>query len=165
MLDQNTLHQDVRRWRMSEGLAEQDSGVGGYALMAHILVQGVEEAATRGVTIDESLHQVASEEGRAAAASIAPAQRATHARDLEALSRALAGHGYQPEPGVEGELVLVTCPFDTLARSHTALVCALNQSFVRGVVEGLGCSEVDAALEPHVSYCCVRGRLHDEPGV
>jgi predicted ArsR family transcriptional regulator len=61
-------------------------------------------------------------------------------------------------------VVLGNCPFDTLAREHTALVCGLNHAYVQGVAEGLGCAGVDARLEPGAAHCCVtayRASRHD----
>ena len=129
-----------------------------YGLMAHILVAGVEQAAAQGQPIDESLRRAAAEEGTRAAESVPADERATSPRDIAALSNALARYGYEPRTGADEELLLVNCPFEALARSHTTLVCGLNLSFVEALTEGLGCSEVDARLEPHDAYCCVRGR-------
>jgi predicted ArsR family transcriptional regulator len=63
------------------------------------------------------------------------------------------------EPRVEGaRLVLENCPFDRVAREHTALVCGLNLDFVCGVVDGLGCGGLTAGLEPSPGRCCVSVR-------
>ena len=72
------------------------------------------------------------------------------------LTRVLADQGF--EPRVEDDVVLLSnCPFDTLARAHTALVCGLNQAFVQGVADGLGC-EATACLDPEPGWCCVKVR-------
>ncbi|HEY0904562.1 MAG TPA: helix-turn-helix domain-containing protein [Marmoricola sp.] len=76
---------------------------------------------------------------------------------LERVAEALDDVGYEPRI-VEGVMVLENCPFDRAAREHTALVCGLNLDFVRGVVDGLGCAEVDATLEPSPGRCCVSAR-------
>ena len=55
-------------------------------------------------------------------------------------------------------MVLENCPFDRVAREHTALVCGLNLDFVGGVVEGLGCVGVRTTLEPSPGRCCVSAR-------
>jgi predicted ArsR family transcriptional regulator len=55
-------------------------------------------------------------------------------------------------------VVLANCPFDALAKEHTELVCGLNQSFVQGVADGLGCERVVALLEPEPGNCCVKTR-------
>jgi predicted ArsR family transcriptional regulator len=56
-------------------------------------------------------------------------------------------------------MVLENCPFDRVAREHTALVCGLNLDFVRGVADGLGCDGVTATLEPASGRCCVSARV------
>ena len=54
--------------------------------------------------------------------------------------------------------MLTNCPFDALAREHTALVCGLNEEFVGGLIEGLGCTGWQPCLEPAPGTCCVRLR-------
>jgi predicted ArsR family transcriptional regulator len=74
----------------------------------------------------------------------------------------LEGQGY--EPHVEADvIVLNNCPFDTLAKKHTDLVCGLNRDFVQGVAEGLGCAQVAACLEPEPGRCCVKARAASRP--
>ena len=76
---------------------------------------------------------------------------------LAVLAGALRGHGF--EPRVEGDtVVLANCPFDTLAKSHTELVCGLNRCFVQGVADGAGCTDVTAHLDPEPGLCCVKAR-------
>ena len=75
-------------------------------------------------------------------------------RDLAAV---LAGQGYEPVVSARA-VSLANCPFDALARRHTALVCSLNRSFVQGVADGLGCTGVTAHLEPDPGHCCVTVR-------
>ena len=78
---------------------------------------------------------------------------------LAALAEVLATQGY--EPRVEHDaVVLANCPFDSLARKHTALVCGLNESFVQGVADGLGCPAT-ACLETSPDRCCVTARPAD----
>ena len=110
---------------------------------------GVERAGS-GAPLDEAIEQAATDAGRAVGAEAAPG-------DVAAFTRVLSAHGF--EPRLDGDTVLLAnCPFDTLAKSHTALVCGLNQSFVQGVADGLGC-DVTACLEPEHGMCCVKGRL------
>ena len=73
------------------------------------------------------------------------------------MARVLEGQGYEPQ--VEADVVVLSnCPFDSLARKHTDLVCALNRDYVQGVAEGLGCTQVAACLEPGPGRCCVTAR-------
>lgn len=120
-----------------------------YDLVGHILASGVERAA-EGESLSSAVDHAAAETGRAAGAAVAPG-------DLAAFTRVLADHGF--EPRVEDDTVLLAnCPFDTLAKSHTALVCGLNQAFVQGVADGVGC-DLRACLEPEPGLCCVKVRV------
>jgi predicted ArsR family transcriptional regulator len=75
--------------------------------------------------------------------------------ELDRCAGALAQRGF--EPRVEGGAVeLRNCPFDTLAREHTALVCGVNRDYVAGVLDGLGCRSLGAHLDPGEDRCCVR---------
>lgn len=123
-----------------------------YDLAGDILASAVRRAG-EGTPLPQALHESAHEEGRrlgdAAAASDAPA--------LDRLAGALAGQGF--EPRADGDtLVLANCPFDTLAKRHTSLICGLNQSYVQGVADGLGGPRVEAYLEPEPGHCCVKAR-------
>jgi predicted ArsR family transcriptional regulator len=61
------------------------------------------------------------------------------------------------EPRVDGgSVVLVNCPFDSLAQQHTELVCGMNLGLVDGVLDGLGVTGVTARLEPGPGHCCVQ---------
>jgi predicted ArsR family transcriptional regulator len=67
----------------------------------------------------------------------------------------LSARGFEPAR-VGDRLVLRNCPFDALAREHTALVCGVNRDYVGGVLEGLGCAHASARLDPGPDRCCVR---------
>ncbi len=75
--------------------------------------------------------------------------------DEERTTAVLEGRGFAPYPTDEG-IRLRNCPFDALAREHTALVCGVNRDYVAGVVDGLGCTGLTAVLDPGEDRCCVR---------
>ena len=77
--------------------------------------------------------------------------------DIERVGEVLRDQGYEPARR-DDDLLLANCPFDALAREHTELVCGLNESFVHGVVEGLGCTGLVARLDPEDGLCCVKVR-------
>ena len=124
-----------------------------YDLVGEILAAAVGRVA-EGLPLADALHKVAREEGNdvgAAASGLDPAD------PLAAVARVLASQGYEPK--IDGDVVVLSnCPFDTLAKKHTDLVCGLNRDFVQGVADGLGCSEVEARLEPEPGRCCVTAR-------
>lgn len=120
-----------------------------YDLAGHILASGVERAAD-GAPLGDAVDEAAARTGRELGAAAGPG-------DLAAFTRVLTEQGF--EPRVEGETVLLSnCPFDALAKAHTALVCGLNRAFVQGVADGLGC-DVTACLEPEPGLCCVKARV------
>ena len=117
-----------------------------YDLVGHILASGVERA-TDGTPLPAALDEAAAEAGRARAVP----------GDLATFTGVLAEHGF--EPRVEDDTVLLAnCPFDRLAKEHTALVCGINRAFVQGVADGVGCG-VTACLEPEPGLCCVKARV------
>ena len=112
-----------------------------YDLVGDILAAAVTRAAG-GSSLEQALDECARKEGL----EVGGAVGSDDPRSLASLAEVLATQGY--EPRVENDaVVLANCPFDSLARKHTLLVCGLNESFVQGVADGLGC-DVTACLEP-----------------
>lgn len=73
--------------------------------------------------------------------------------------RMLRAFGYEPrEEG--GTVVLVNCPFHTLAQQHTELVCDMNLRLVNGILDGTPTTELTARLAPKPGYCCVELVAH-----
>lgn len=131
-----------------------------YDLLSEVLADAAAASIERRVPVDEVAPAVARSRGRQLGAAEATA--AATERPLEALAATLERVGY--EPRVEDScMVLENCPFDRVAREHTALVCGLNLDFVGGVVEGLGCVGVRTTLEPSPGRCCVSARQEDGP--
>lgn len=63
--------------------------------------------------------------------------------------------GFEPRTD-GGTVVLVNCPFDSLAQQHTELVCGMNLGLIDGILDGLGVTGVTARLEPQPGRCCVQ---------
>ncbi len=125
-----------------------------YDLVGDILAAAVTRAA-EGSSLDQALGECAREEGL----EVGGAAGSGGPRSLAALAEVLATRGYEPRLE-EDSVVLANCPFDSLARKHTSLVCGLNASFVQGVADGLGCPAT-ACLEPSPDRCCVTARPAD----
>ena len=131
-----------------------------YDLLSEVLAAAAAASVEQRVPIDEVAPGVARRRGREVGAEHAGDPPA---RPLEQVADTLDEVGY--EPRVDGaRVVLENCPFDRIAREHTALVCGLNVDFVQGVVEGLGCRGVAASLEPAPGRCCVSVREDVENG-
>ncbi len=123
-----------------------------YDLVGDILASAVCRAA-EGVPVDQALHESARREGLTLGRGGRSLDRAG---SLPALAQVLRSRGFEPQVR-DDEVVLSNCPFDALAKKHTALVCGLNQAFVQGVADGLG-SDASACLEPGPGRCCVKAR-------
>jgi predicted ArsR family transcriptional regulator len=66
----------------------------------------------------------------------------------------LQHYGFEPVRA-DGEIRLRNCPFDAIAKDHTALVCGLNLALAEGLLAGLGAEGVDVRLDPLPGTCCV----------
>lgn len=123
-----------------------------YDLAGQILASAVDLSMRDGAPVSSVVRDVARESGRELGAH-SPRRKAQRARTAEALG----SQGYEPRVS-DAEIVLANCPFDALAREHTELVCGMNQAYVEGVLDGLGCEELESCLDPAPDMCCVRVR-------
>jgi predicted ArsR family transcriptional regulator len=121
-----------------------------YDLVGHVLAAAVERS-LGGCPLADAL----AEEARAAGHRDGTAYDGPGGDELERTAGALADRGFEPQQVAEG-LTLRNCPFDALARTHTALVCGVNHDYVGGVLDGLGCRSARATLDPAPDRCCVR---------
>jgi predicted ArsR family transcriptional regulator len=122
-----------------------------YDLLSRILAAAVARATTSG----EPVADIAASVARAEGSRFGSAHSSRARSDLARLAEALAAGGYEPRV-VEGTLELRNCPFHRVAQEQTALVCGLNLEYVAGVCDGLGCHDVETALDPAPERCCVR---------
>lgn len=125
------------------------------------LVGGVLAAAVDESLGGESLPEAVSAAARAAGRQAGSSYDGPPADELDRTAAVLATEGFEPTrcAGEDGdELELRNCPFDALARRHPELVCGINLDYVGGVLEGLGCDQADACLDPAPDRCCVRVR-------
>jgi predicted ArsR family transcriptional regulator len=121
----------------------------GYDLVGRVFAAAVERSLD-GAALPESLAEEARAAGRRDGAAYAG-----QGGELERSAEVLAGRGFEPSR-VDDGLLLRNCPFDALARDHTALVCGVNRDYVGGVLDGLGCDHTSARLDPGADRCCVR---------
>lgn len=115
-----------------------------YDLAGRILADAVDSApAARDAVGDAAVR-----EARRLAECTGPAPKLADA------ARALGELGY--EPRVEGErVVLGNCPFHTLAKEHTALVCGMNLGLLEAMLKEWGTEGAGAVLDPAPGRCCV----------
>lgn len=124
-----------------------------YDLVGDILATAVESAATDGATLERAIEAAAAAKGQ----TVGSSATSTATEDLDRLAETLSGQGYEARVE-QSTVVLANCPFHALAQEHTALVCAMNQSYIQGVARGLGAEGLVACLEPDEGLCCVKAR-------
>ena len=128
-----------------------------YDLAGAILAEAIDAVGVTGAALPDAIATAAARTGRELAGQ-PPAPRAR--RPLAKVAQVLERYGYEPRMSADGtQLALDNCPFDRLARDHTDLVCSMNLALVDGAIDGLGCREVRARLEPTPDHCCVRASL------
>lgn len=120
-----------------------------YALAGDLMAEAISAATSTGVPVSEALADVARRRGREIGAET-PARGGPLTIAIAALRR----HGYEPRHE-HGRTVLANCPFHSLAREHTELVCGMSHALVCGVVDEVGDGQVEALLEPGEDRCCV----------
>ncbi len=140
----------AKLYRRADGTVSVSLPERRYDLAGHLLARAIEHSAS-GVPLPQAIDEVAHDEGaRVGTDRVID----TPPEELGRLGAVLAEHGY--EPRIDGErMLLANCPFDTLAREHTELVCSMNHAYVRGVADGLGCAHLRADLAPAENRCCV----------
>ncbi|POX56317.1 transcriptional regulator [Streptomyces sp. Ru71] len=115
-----------------------------YELAGHLLAQALEESEVTGEPVRPVLHRKAHELGTQLAG---PGQADAFA--------VLEANGFEPRR--DGDAIsLDNCPFHTLAREHTETVCGMNLHLLRGMLDGLAESGLQARPAPRPGHCCVR---------
>ena len=126
-----------------------------YDLAGDLLAAALDEAETSGEAPRRVLERSARRRGRELAEEARAAARAASPRDV--VLQVLEGQGFEPRTE-DDAVVLANCPFHTLARTHTDLVCGMNLSLLGGVLEGVPSTGLVADLRPQPGRCCVRLR-------
>lgn len=128
-----------------------------YDLAGQVMAEAIAAAEQTSVPIGQALSAAAKQAGRVLG---------SHARDkagmrprkgsiVSAVVAVLTEHGY--EPRTDGKAItLANCPFHSLAKHHTDLVCGMNLELLEGVLEGVGPVALHACLSPSPGMCCVR---------
>ena len=117
-----------------------------YDLAGQLLAASLVEAERSGERPAAVVSRAAYERGRVLAAG-------QSGRD--GVLRVLEDSGF--EPRAEGDAVaLANCPFHTLAREQTELVCGMNLRLLEGVLDGAAEDRLVARLQPEQGRCCVR---------
>jgi predicted ArsR family transcriptional regulator len=127
-----------------------------YELAAQLLASSIDTATADGAAVTDSLNAATAHWSHAVAdqARAAAGPRPSRERLLTSICEALTEYGYEPHR-VGSTIMLRNCPFDTLARNHTELICGMNLAMLAGVIEQLQEIGLAARLEPAPDRCCV----------
>ena len=120
-----------------------------YDLAGDLLAAAMTAAETSGESPRAALSRLAYDRGRQLG------EKAPSAGGRAAALRILEDHGFEPRID-DGEVTLANCPFHTLAREHTELVCGMNLELVGGVLDGVPTAGLAPRLQPSPGRCCVR---------
>lgn len=128
-----------------------------HGLLADILLRAVRAQSPAESARDAAL-RVAAERGRdlgrAERDQLKPGRLGAE-RALTCAGHLLERHGFEPERATSTLMRLQNCPFHPMAARDPGLVCAINQAFLAGVLDGLGATTLDATLAPRPGACCV----------
>jgi predicted ArsR family transcriptional regulator len=125
----------------------------GYELAARLFARALDGNPEAQPQVDE----VAEEFGRELAAAVAADRSGkTGAGSIEAILRRF---GYEPFRDTDGTIRLRNCPFHALVFEHRELVCTMNLSLLRGVVDQTASAGIEAVLDPRPDTCCVAFRF------
>lgn len=127
-----------------------------YDLAGQLLARAVDDSTRTGAPVLDTLHTAAAECGHALG------QRARQdlgrqpgpEQQVSAACAVLTAHGYEPQRS-DSTITLANCPFDALARDHTALVCGMNLALLEAVADRVGDGTLTARLDPADDRCCV----------
>jgi predicted ArsR family transcriptional regulator len=128
-----------------------------YDLASQLLAEAVTAADRDGVSLAEAVRIAARNAGRRMGETAGPEPVAD---PRPAVSEVLAGHGYEPR-AAGGGILLANCPFHSLARDYTELVCGMNLDLIVGVLDRLCPGRLTAHLNPGPGRCCVT--ISDDP--
>jgi predicted ArsR family transcriptional regulator len=127
-----------------------------YDLAGDLLAAALDEAEASGEAPRQVLERSARRRGNELAAEARAVDDGALPRDV--VLQVLEAQGFEPRIEDGDAVVLANCPFHTLARAHTDLVCGMNLSLLGGVLEGVPAAGLVADLQPEPGRCCVRLR-------
>jgi predicted ArsR family transcriptional regulator len=120
-----------------------------YDLAGDLLAAAMGAAETSGESPRAALGRLAYDRGRQLG------EEAPSSGGRAAALHVLEEQGFEPRLD-DGAVTLANCPFHTLAREHTELVCGMNLRLLAGVLDGVASTGLEARLAPTPGRCCVR---------
>lgn len=130
-----------------------------YDLAGRLLAEAIEASEKTGRSVRAEVERASTAFGRALGEQVLEraGTRASTAKHRSVLLDLLREHGFEPR-SVGKEVVLGNCPFHTLSREFTDLVCGMNLHLMEGVRSVLPLRELELRprLEPEPGQCCVK---------
>jgi predicted ArsR family transcriptional regulator len=124
-----------------------------YDLVARLMAEGLEEpGGDPQEAVDRAARSFGQTLGEEARKELG--RRASTTRLLDKACEVLREYGFEPLRA-DAEIRLRNCPFEAIAKDHTALVCGMNLALAEGLLAGLGADAVDVRLDPLPGTCCV----------
>lgn len=127
-----------------------------YDLAGELMARAIEDSAQTGVAVVDALHGAATDLGATLGERLRPDVAVAPGRErlIAAACGTLSAHGYEPRR--QGDTItMANCPFDALAREHTALVCGMNLALLGALADQVGDGLLGARLDPAADRCCV----------
>lgn len=127
-----------------------------YRLAGELMARAIEDSAQTGVAVVDALHGAATDLGATLGERLRPDVAVAPGRErlIAAACGTLSAHGYEPRR--QGDTItMANCPFDALAREHTALVCGMNLALLGALADQVGDGLLGARLDPAADRCCV----------
>lgn len=127
-----------------------------YELAAQLMAQAIDHSMRGRTAAQVAVKSAASDLGAKLGQQAweAAGARPSRRRLTLAACATLADHGYEPRR--DGDTItLANCPFDSLARDHTDLVCGMNLALLDAIVARVGGGALEARLDPAPGRCCV----------
>ncbi len=127
-----------------------------YDLAGELMARAIEASSHDGTLVVDALNAAAADLGATLGTQACEQAGARPSRErlVTAACGALAAVGYEPRRQ-DDTITLANCPFDALAREHTALVCGMNLALLDAVAGGVGDGKLRARLDPAADRCCV----------
>jgi predicted ArsR family transcriptional regulator len=124
-----------------------------YDLAATLLAQAIDEG--KGDTA-RAVDRVARQFGETLGAQARRhmGRRPGTSRLIDKACEVLRDQGFEPTR-TGSEVRLRNCPFDTISKEHTDLICGMNLSLAQGLLTGLQAEGVEVCLDPQPGMCCV----------
>lgn len=126
-----------------------------YDLAARVLAQAITASQMSNIPIALALEKSATNFGQQMAKEVQNKLEGGSGKVslTDAISEVLDDHGYEPR-NEENRLILANCPFHSLAKEYTALICGINHNLMSALINELP-PTFKAELEPAAGRCCV----------